>query len=216
MDERVEGEAERRKEGGRRNVEQCVRTTPFRERLSRAAWPSTLSIPLYKASRPPFDDEDNDYDGRTTRRRSCALLLHVSRTHPPRSLSLSLSLSPFPLPTYPPTIPHPTVALPRTYNLHHHAQPIQRLTFSLHSLSPLTLSISLFSSLTLRLDSLFLARPLLRHHLQPYIYLSLSLLVSPFIARSLASRPSSRPRAHQYCLPLSHPYTIVLFWLVVV
>lgn len=87
----MEGEAERRKEGGRRNVEQCVRTTPFRERLSRAAWPSTLSIPLYKASRPPFDDEDNDndYDGRTTRRRSCALLLHVSRTHPPRSLSLS-------------------------------------------------------------------------------------------------------------------------------
>lgn len=209
------------------NVEQCVRTTPFRERLSRAAWPSTLSIPLYKASRPPFDDEDNDndYDGRTTRRRSCALLLHVSRTHPPRSLSLSLSLSPFPLPTYPPTIPHPTVALPRTYNLHHHAQPIQRLTFSLHSLGPLTLSISLFSSLTLRLDSLFLARPLLRHHLQPYISLSfslppftlsLSLLVSRFIARSLASRPSSRPRAHQYCLPLSHPYTIVLFWLVVV
>lgn len=141
------------------------------------------------------------------------------------ALFLSLSLSPFPLPTYPPTIPHPTVALPRTYNLHHHAQPIQRLTFSLHSLGPLTLSISLFSSLTLRLDSLFLARPLLRHHLQPYISLSfslppftlsLSLLVSRFIARSLASRPSSRPRAHRYCLPLSHPYTIVLFWLVVV
>lgn len=149
----------------------------------------------------------------------------LAPTLPALFLSLSLSLSPFPLPTYPPTIPHPTVALPRTYNLHHHAQPIQRLTFSLHSLGPLTLSISLFSSLTLRLDSLFLARPLLRHHLQPYISLSfslppstlsLSLSVSRFIARSLASRPSSRPRAHQYCLPLSHPYTIVLFWLVVV
>lgn len=29
-----------------------------------AAWPFTLSIPFHKASRPPFDDEDNDYDGR--------------------------------------------------------------------------------------------------------------------------------------------------------
>lgn len=214
MDERVEGEAERRKEGGRRNVEQCVRTTPFRERLSRAAWPSTLSIPLYKASRPPFDDEDNDndYDGRTTRRRSCALLLHVSRAHPPRSLSLSPLVPSRYLPTRLQSLILPLPYLePTTYTITRSLSNGSLSRFTL--LAPLTLSISLFSSLTLRLDSLFLARPLLRHHLQPYISLSfslppftlsLSLSVSRFIARSLASRPSSRPRTHQYCLPLSH------------
>lgn len=64
--------------------------------LQRAALQSRLALntfPLHKASRPPFDDKDNDYDGRTTRRRSCALLLHVSRTTLP---ALSLFLSPFP------------------------------------------------------------------------------------------------------------------------
>lgn len=226
MDERVEGEAERR-EGGWST--EC-RAVCQNDTLQRAALQSRLALNTFH---PPLQSVETTLRRRGQRQRLrrtnySTTILRPSAprlSHPPSPLSFSLSLSPFPLPTYPPTIPHPTVALPRTYNLHHHAQPIQRLTFSLHSLGPLTLSISLFSSLTLRLDSLFLARPLLRHHLQPYISLSfslppftlsLSLLVSRFIARSLASRPSSRPRAHQYCLPLSHPCTIVLFWLVVV
>lgn len=210
----VEGEVERRKEGGRRNVEQCVRTTPFREPLSRAAWPSTLSISLHKALRRRGQRLRRTNYSTTILRPSASSLTLLSL------LFLSLSQS-VPVPTYPPTIPHPILAILRTYNLHHHMQPIQQLTFSLYPLGPLTLPISLFSSLTLRLDSLFLAHPLLRYRLLPYVSLSfslplfslsLSLLVSRFIARSLAGHPSSHPRAHRYCLPLSHPYTIVLFW----
>lgn len=145
--------------------------------------------------------------------------------HPP--CSFSLFLSPFPyLPTIPPTISHPTLAIPRTYNLHHHTQPIQRLTFSLHPLGPFTLLISLFSSLTLRLDSLFLAHPFLRYRLQPYVSLSLFLSSSrlPFsfslsfsLHRAFSCRPSIlSPSCSPVLPPALSPYTIVLFWLVVV
>jgi len=114
--------------------------------LQRAALQSRLALntfhPPSQSARPPFDDEDNDYDGRTTRRRSCALLLHVSLSILP-ALSLSLSSLPWSLPvTYLPAYNSSSYSYhtlePTTY-LHYHTQPIQRLTFSLHSLGPFTL-----------------------------------------------------------------------------
>jgi len=85
--------------------------------LQRAALQSRLALntfhPPLQSARPPFDDEDNDYDGRTTRRRSCALLLHVSPSILLAPLFLSLSSLSRSLPvTYPPTIPHPTLTIP--------------------------------------------------------------------------------------------------------
>lgn len=118
--------------------------------------------------------------------------LHV----PPRSLSLSFPRS-LPVTYLPAYNPSSYLAIPRTYNLHHHTQPIQRFTFSLYSLGPLTLPISLFSSLTLRLDSLFLARPLLRHRLQPYVSLFLSFSLGFSLHRA-------------FLLPAVHPLTLVL------
>lgn len=197
----VEDEVEGRKEGGRWNVEQCVRTTPFREPLSRAAWPSTLSISLHKALRPPFNDEDNDYDGRTTRRRSCALLLRLSHYSP---CSFSLFLSPFP---YLPTrlqsliLPLPYVE-PTTYTI--------TRSLSNSSLSRFTLLVPLLSpflsSHLLPSDSTASFLPILFSATVYYrMYLCLSHFPSSlflFLSWSLASS--------RVLLPAIHPLTLVL------
>lgn len=197
---RVEGEVAGGKEGGRRNVEQCVRTTPFREPLFRAAWPSTLSISFHKASRPPFN-EDNDYDGRTIRRRSCALLLYVSR--------VTLLLSPLSPP--PPLVPSrylPTRLQSLILPLPYLEPTTYTITCSLSDslshftlLAPFTFLISLFSSLTLRLDSLFLAS-LLRYRLHLPLS-SLFLFASSHAFLPILS-PSCSPVLPPALSPLHH------------
>lgn len=202
---RVIGEVEERKGGW---WTEC-RAVCQNDTLQRAALQSRLALNTFHL---PLQSVETTLRRRGQRLRRTNYSTTILRPSAPRfsyhslpalflSRSLSLSLSPFPLLTLPAYNPSSrTLAVPRTYNLHHHTQPIQRLTFSLHRL---TLLLSSFlSSLTLRLDSLFLARPPL-YHLQPYVslsfFLSSPLFLSLFFFASLHA-----------LLPTIHPLTLVL------
>lgn len=151
--------------------------------LQRAALQSRLALNTFH---PPLQSVETTLRRRGQRQRLrrtnySTTILRPSAprlSHPPSPLSFSLS--PLVPSRYLPTrlqsliLPLPYLE-PTTYTITRSLSNGSLSRFTL--LAPLTLSISLFSSLTLRLDSLFLARPLLRHHLQPYIYLSLSLFL---------------------------------------
>lgn len=207
----------------RRNVEQCVRTTPFRESraLQSGCVPaagrlalSVLSIPFHKASRPPFDDEDNDYDGPTTRRRDPAPFR--SSRHPPFS-------SPTYLPAYQSLILPLPYLEPTTYTTtraayptaHFLASPSWPLFFSPFLSCHLSPSDSTASFLPVLLSVRLSPPPsLLLPILSP---LSLSL----FLPRSLASSRVLSPAVHPLTLVLSPASPCpsrspLLLWLAVV
>lgn len=114
---------------------------------------------------------------------------HHSPGHPLRHLPTSTRL---PIP-HPPTLAVPRTLQPTTYTTTRAAYPTAHFLAS-PSWPLFHFSISLIPSLTLRLDSLFLAGSPLRYR---SAYASLSLSFSPsvsrFIARSLTGRPPSRP-----------------------
>lgn len=201
-----------------RNMEQCVRNATLRRTV-----PQSGCRPLGPPRFPSLLTKRRGHPSTTGTTTTTTDELFDDNPAPfcsaslaPSSRSLFLSSSPLlpitDLPAY--RYLRPTRTVPRIYNLHHYEQPIQRLTFSLHPLTPLASSFlscrlspsdSTASSLHVLLSATVRYRTCSSHSVLSASLLFFSLLVSRFIACSLTVRPFSLSCRHRLLL-FSHPY----------